>query len=50
MNEQILTIHDTPVEDDAFNYNPNYNRWIKNIFNKADELVKKIYATKIIRP
>ena len=37
MGEQILTIHEAPVEDDAFKYSPNYDGWCEVVFTKDGE-------------
>ena len=37
IGEQILTIHEAPVEDDAFGYSPNWDSWIEVLLNKDGE-------------
>ena len=37
MGEQILTIHEAPIEDDAFEYSPNYASWFEVILNRDGE-------------
>jgi len=34
MGEQILTILEAPVEDDAFEYSPNYDNWVEVLLSK----------------
>ena len=37
MCEQILTIYEAPVENDAFRYSPNWDSWIEVLLNKDGE-------------
>jgi len=37
IGEQILTIYEAPVEDDAFGYSPNCDSWIEVLLNKDGE-------------
>ena len=37
MGEQILTIHEAPIEDDAFEYSPNWDGWCEVILNRNGE-------------